>query len=184
MRLARVDDGDGRGGRVAVGFGELGVQRGRDWRRPAPLRRSRRRADAARVPPRKRAISSRALRGREADALQRPIAPGAPAARARGPGARRAWSSTSAWISSTITVSTERSRSRAFEVSSRIQRLGRGDQDVGGIPREARAFVRRRVAGADRRSPARGRARPAPRPRARCRRAAPAGCARRRRPGP
>ena len=65
-----------------------------------------------------------------------------------------------------------------------VQRLGRRDEDVGRLRGEARALGRRRVAGADRDGWASEPARPGvPRP-ARCRRAAPAGCARRRRPAP
>ena len=48
-----------------------------------------------------------------------------------------------------ITVSIERSASRAFDGQQQIQRLRRRDQDVGGLALEAGALDRRRVAGAD-----------------------------------
>ena len=50
---------------------------------------------------------------------------------ARGPGGRRAWCRQTACTSSTITVSTPRSASRAWRGEQQEQRLGRGDQDVG-----------------------------------------------------
>ncbi len=46
-----------------------------------------------------------------------------------------------------MTVSTERSTSRAFEVRSEVERLGRGDEDVGRIAGEPGALRGGRVAG-------------------------------------
>ena len=57
---------------------------------------------------------------------------------------------TRAWISSTITVSTARRRSRALRGEQQVQRLGRGDEDVGGLAPEQRPLARGRVAGAHR----------------------------------
>ena len=55
----------------------------------------------------------------------------APAARATAPGARRACSPATAWISSTITVRTLRSMARLRSGGQQqVQRLRRGDQDV------------------------------------------------------
>ena len=57
---------------------------------------------------------------------------------------------TSAWISSTMTVSTLRSASRALRGEQEVEGLGSGDQDVRRLALEARALARRRVSGADR----------------------------------
>ena len=65
-----------------------------------------------------------------------------------------------------------------------VERLRRGDQDVGRLALEPRALGLRRVAGADRDRRRDGTRRRAPRRPARCRRAARAGCARRRPPAP
>ena len=85
-----------------------------------------------------------------------------PTARSAGPGCSSSASSRSrerarwaprlvpatACTSSTITVSTPRSDSRACEVSMQEQRLGRGDQDVGRGAGEGPPLVGRGVAGA------------------------------------
>ena len=91
---------------------------------------------------------------------------------------------TSAWISSTMTVSTERSASRAFEVSRRYSDSGVVIRmSAGSRWKRARSLagvspVRTATAGTWNASP-RDAARSA-----RSRRSAPAGCARRRRPAP
>ena len=64
-------------------------------------------------------------------------------ARARGRDARRAWSPRRAWISSTMTVSTEARMARALRREQQIERLGRRDEDVRRRSREsARARTR------------------------------------------
>ena len=80
-------------------------------RRPAPPRKRR---DLVERPLRRRESRCAARRGSRPSVRTLPRA-----ARATARGARRAWSATSAWISSTMTVSTDRSASRAFDVSSR-----------------------------------------------------------------
>ncbi len=55
-----------------------------------------------------------------------------------------------AWISSTITQRTLRRISRAWEVEHQVERLRRGDQDVGRAGLDPAAFARRGVAGAHR----------------------------------
>ena len=91
---------------------------------------------------------------------------------------------TSAWISSTITVSTAaQARSRALRGQQQVERLGRGDEDVGRLAAEAGPLragvspVRTAIAGKRWASPRRPR-------RWRCRPAARAGCARRPPPAP
>ena len=91
---------------------------------------------------------------------------------------------TSAWISSTMTVSTGRQHRARPRGEQQEQRLRRRDQDVRRMAEHARALVGGRVARADARPWAGGRRRRAARPCARCPRAARAGCARRRRPAP
>ncbi len=54
-----------------------------------------------------------------------------------------------ACTSSRISVSTERSSSRACDVEQEEERLGRRDQDVGRVAQHRRALLLRRVAGAD-----------------------------------
>ncbi len=53
---------------------------------------------------------------------------------------------TTAWISSTMTVSTLLSASRALDVKQEIERLGRGDENVGRLALEPRPVPRRGVA--------------------------------------
>ena len=101
-------------------------------------------------PPRNRAISSS---GR--CVAERPMRCGGLLARSRravratARGARRAWCRRSAWISSTITHWTSRSVSRAPGREHEVERLGRGDEDVGRVAAEGGALLRRRVTGAD-----------------------------------
>ncbi len=47
---------------------------------------------------------------------------------------------TRAWISSSTTVSTERSTSRALRGEQKVDRFRSGDQDVGGVAGEAGAL--------------------------------------------
>ena len=84
-----------------------------------------------------------------------------------------------------ITVSTLRSVSRGRRREHQVQRLGRGDQQVGRVADQRAALVGRRVAGAHADRRLRGTARPS-RSAARrdARRAAPAGSSRCRRPAP
>ena len=194
QRLLRagVDDGDGRGTSTrAVGAGEL-VARSR----------SAASAGASRVGVRARAapaVGASALRRRRETAPPRRAAAASPTGRCAAAAARHSASSrssdsarcaprlvgTSAWISSMMTVSTAAQRLARVRGQQQVERLRRGDEDVGRLALEARALgwpaCRRcgsAIAGATNRVAAR-----APRP-ARCRRAARAGCARRRPPAP
>ena len=97
----------------------------------------------------RRDLVDRAHRGRQPDALRRPR----PAARRGAPGdsarcAPRLVPAT-AWTSSTITVSTPRSDSRACEVSSRNSDSGVVIRMSGGLVEQRAALVGRGVAGAD-----------------------------------
>ena len=86
-----------------------------------------------------RDLLERALGRREADALERPARQLLAAARARARGARRACVPTSAWISSTITVSTDAEDRARPRGEQQEERLGRRDQDVGRPARPSRA---------------------------------------------
>ena len=96
----------------------------------------------------RRHLVERADGRRQPDPLGRPRRAARRAAPATAPGARRAWSPATACTSSTITVSTPRSDSRAGRGEQQEQRLGRGDQDVGRRAGERPALVGRGVAGA------------------------------------
>ena len=118
------------------------------------------------------------------DLLQRPLRRRQPDPLRLGRGDRRSRSSDSArwaprlvpataWISSTITVSTEPQDLAGARGQHQVQRLGRGDQDVRRVAADRGALATaacRRCAGRRVTSPGRRR----------CRRAARAGCARRR----
>ena len=67
--------------------------------------------------------------------------PARSAARASARGARRAWSSATAWISSTITASTSLEASRAPAGEHQVQRLGRRDEDVRRVAAHRRALA-------------------------------------------
>ena len=148
LGLARVHHRD-RARRPAAAFRELGVDGGVGRLLAAPCPAARRDRGGV-VPPRKRAISSR-LRC----VADRPM-------RCSGLSTMRSRRSsdsamcaprlvdTSAWISSTITVSTDRSRSRAFEVSSRNSDSGVVIRMSAGSRWNRDALVGRRVAGANR----------------------------------
>ena len=101
-------------------------------RAPCGCRR-RRSCTPGRGPTRKRPISSSGrCVAREADPLQRAGASAGapPAARASAPGATPRLVPATAWISSTITASSRVRISRA-RGEHQVERLGRGDQDVG-----------------------------------------------------
>ena len=87
-------------------------------------------------------LLERALRGRQADALRAAAShERRRAARASARGARRAWSRASAWISSTITASTSREDLARLRREHQVQRLGRGDQEVGRLAQHRRALA-------------------------------------------
>ena len=130
-------------------------------------------------------LVERALRRRQADALDG----GLPAhSRSRRSSDSARWAPrlvpATAWISSTITCSTDAQDLARLRREHQVQRLGRGDQDVGRVAGDvAPVGLRACRRCAWPRAPA-GTAAARARPPARCRRAAPAGCARRRRPAP
>ena len=85
-------------------------------------------------------LVERALGGRQADALRRglpaPVTSCSSRSRVSDRWAPRLVAAT-AWISSTITASTPRSVSRAWRGEHQVERLGRGDEDVGRVAQRA-----------------------------------------------
>ena len=126
----------------------------------------------------------RPLRGRQADALRRPARSALASRSSESARCAPRLVPASAWISSTITVLDAAQRSRAPASQQQVERLGRGDQDVGRVAAKRAPLVGRRVAGADGDAAPRAARRRALGRAARCRPAARAGCARRRRPAP
>ena len=89
-----------------------------------------------------------------------------------------------AWISSMITVSTPAQGLPGRRGEHQVERLGRGDEQVGRVAHQPAPLVGRRVAGAHADRRLRGRDDRAARPPGGCPAAGPAGSSRRRRPGP
>ena len=154
LRLARIDDGDGprtagRARRVAREF--LVQSRARRVARPSPgaavaCARGRpaalRRVAALRPAEEPRDLVERPLRRRQTDPLRAAACASCSSRSSDSARCAPRLVGTSAWISSMITVSTDRSALARVRGQQQEQRLGRGDQDVGGLRAES-APVRR-----------------------------------------